>query len=335
MNVLAIVKKDTIDKLKKISTDLSNRNIEINIASNVLHGLYLFLINKPHILILDYEFKGSFIAETIGNMNKQNIIIYMLKNNDDNFNENIHGYIDLYIPKPINETFLKFSLISYVKKYLYVVNDNNELKRALDKQVQSLPTIINDKNLMINYIYSPFNKLSGDKLQILTVNNIYYGIVIDCTGHDLLAWQQTGAVEIMFKYALKFLKQGIFKNIIEVLEDVNKNLVPEEMYVAAAIFELNMTNNTLKYASAGIPSFFIKYKNDNNYKEILMRGKVLGYKFDAKYKEEEIDLSNVNNIVFTTDGLNEILTTNKNFKNDDISAFFITLKEKSNEIYNN
>lgn len=328
MNVLAIVKEDTINKLKRISTDLSNRNIEINIASNVLHGLHLFLIYKPHILILDYELKGYFIAETIGNMNKQNTIIYMLKNNDNNFDENMHGYIDFYIPKPFNETFFKFSLISYVKKYLYVVNDNNELRRALDKQIQSLPIIINDNNLMINYIYSPFNKLSGDKLQILKVNNIYYGIVIDCVGHDLLAWQQTGAVEIMFKYALKFLKQGIFKNIIEVLEHVNKNLVPEEMYVAATIFELDVMNNTLKYASAGIPSFFIKYRNDNNYKEILMRGKVLGYKFDAKYKEEEIDLSNVNDIVFTTDGLIEILTTNKILKSDDVSAFFITLKEK-------
>lgn len=73
----------------------------------------------------------------------------------------------------------------------------------------------------------------------------------------------------MFKYALTFLKQGIFTSIKEVLEDVNKNLVSEEIYVAATVFEIDLNQKLIKYVSAGIPNFFIKYKNSATYEKNL------------------------------------------------------------------
>lgn len=330
MNVLAIIKKETATKVKIALNkfELNKHKINITITSDVIQGLESFLTEKPHILILDDQLKGLFIAKTIGDIQiKKQTVIYMLS--EDSIEEttnNLYSYIDFYIAKPLNIKLLLISLISYANKYISNNPISDDIKRAEDKQLQSLPILIDNKDLRITHIYSPYNKLSGDKLLLTEIdeNNTYYGIVIDCAGHDLLAWQQTGTVETMFKYSLKFLKQGIFTTIQEVLEDVNNNLVPEEMYVAATVFKIDLNKKTLQYVSAGIPSFFIKYNNKDNYEEYLMQGKVLGYKIDAKYQEHTLDISKIEKIVFTTDGLTEILTSKKTIKNDDISAFFIT-----------
>ena len=110
------------------------------------------------------------------------------------------------------------------------------------------------------------------------------------------------------------------------MEDVNKNLVSEEIYVAATVFEIDLNQKLIKYVSAGIPNFFIKYKNSATYEKKFMKGKVLGYKIDAKYLEHTIEICNIEKIIFTTDGLTDTLNIKKNIKSDDISAFFITFK---------
>ena len=330
VKVLAILNDENTNTILSTLTELKSYNIQLIIASNILDGIDLFIMHKPIILILDDNLKGFMLAKTVNDIKNIKTVIFMLSEiNNITFNKDfIDCYIDFYIPKPLNKVFFQLTLVSYIKKHLLTKEVDIEIKRAEEKQLQNLPTTINNEHISINYIYSPYNKLSGDKLQLLSVGNKYYGIVIDCTGHDLLAWQQTGMVEFMFKYSLKFLKQGIFNNISEVLEDVNRNLVSEEIYVAAVVFEIDLNSKVIKYVSAGIPSFFIKYKNTASYEKKLMKGKVLGYKIDSQYLEHTLDICNIDKLIFTTDGITETLNnqTQTIMKNDDISAFFITFK---------
>lgn len=328
IKILAIVDEENANDIMSILTELKKYSIQPIITSNILDGIDLFIENNPPILILDDKLEGFMLAKTINDMQNNKTVIFMLTKLEKILLSKEHLNINFYIPKPLNRIFLQVTIMSYLKNYIFIEKENLEIERAVKKQAENLPNKIDNDFIKINYIYSPYNKLSGDKLKLLSdeKNNKYYGIVIDCTGHDLLAWQQTGTVEIMFKYALTFLKQGIFTSIKEVLEDVNKNLVSEEIYVAATVFKIDLNQKLIKYVSAGIPNFFIKYKNSATYEKKFMKGKVLGYKIDAKYLEHTIEICNIEKIIFTTDGLTDTLNIKKNIKSDDISAFFITFK---------
>lgn len=324
-NIVAVVSENNVPQLKKIVENLRKCNVNLIITTKIIEGFNLYLIKKPLLMILDDENKGFTIAKTIFDIkNRSQVITYMLIDKSNiSSNDNVIG-IDFFVLKPINSDFIEMQIKSYLKKYLKQ-KVSCEIERAEQQQMSKLPNIVDNKYLTIDYLYSPFNKLSGDYIKIFEDSNCFYGVVFDCAGHDLLAWQQTGIVEMTFNYAIKFLRQKIISSLSEMMTEVNKNLVTEEIFVAAVMFKVDPVKKKMTYVSAGLPSFFLK-DTTGDFKEIMLQGKIIGYGIDTEYAEQECDLKNVKEIIFASDGFSDMFVSKEDKKADDVSALFIRMK---------
>lgn len=329
-NVLAIIKDDSKDMFKDLTISLKKYNISMFSTSNIIEGLNYLIYNRPTFLILDDEKKGYTLSKIILEMLKgyPNVVYLLVNLENTSFNKCKDCGIDFLIKKPINLELIELELTTYISKQ-NLLNDTftPEMQRARDKQEMLLPKFIDNEEISIRYISSPFKQLSGDYLKLFTKPDEpknYYGILFDCAGHDLLAWQQTGIVETTFNYAIRFFKQGIYKSLPQIMTEVSNNMLPNEIFVAAVIFRIDLEKRELSYVSAGLPGFFIK--EDGTYKKINLCGKLIGYAFDTPYKENILSLKNIDNIIIPTDGISDMLKIKEDKKQDDASAFFIQLK---------
>lgn len=321
-NILAIVDENSRTSFNKLAEKLHKYNVNLIITMQIIEGFSLYITKDPILIILDEANKGFTIAKTVFDAeNKKSPAVYMMINEASV--EEKDG-IDFFLLKPISYMLLEIQIKAFLKKYFRQKN-SAEIERARQQQLSKLPVNIDNEYLKMSYLYSPFNKLSGDYIKIFEYDGCFYGVVFDCAGHDLLAWQQTGIVEITFNYAIKFLKQKIVGSLSEMIAEVNKSLVTEEIFVAAMIFKIDPANKKMTYISAGIPSFFVKEK-DEVFKEIPLQGKIIGYQIDTKYEEKEYDLKDVKELVFSSDGFSDIFVSEEDQKTDDVSALFVQIK---------
>ena len=329
-DVLAIINNDMKNSFKDIAISLKKHNISLSITSSIVEGLSYLVQNKPTFLIFDDENKGYTLAKTVLDMLKgYPHVVYMLVNMENvSLEKGNDCGIDFFIKKPIDKAFIELELTTYISKQNTLnTTFGVEMQRARDKQEKFLPTIIDNEKISIKYISSPYKYLSGDYLKLFTKPdepNNYYGILFDCTGHDLLAWQQTGIVETTFNYAIRFFKQDIYKSLSQIMTEVSNDMLLGEIFVAAIIFKIDLEKRLLCYVSAGLPCFFVK--ENSIYKKINLCGKLIGYGLDTPYKEKILSLENINDIVIPTDGLSDMPKMSEDKKQDDISAFFIHIK---------
>ena len=101
---------------------------------------------------------------------------------------------------------------------------------------------------------------------------------------------------------------------------------------AAVAFYVNFKENQLKYCTAGIPSFFVKYVGEHGYDKIDCCNYLLGMFQDVSFDEKELSLVGIDELVFSSDGFSEILYHQHELdafqeaKHDDVSAITIQLK---------
>ena len=109
----------------------------------------------------------------------------------------------------------------------------------------------------------------------------------------------------------------------------NNNLYFKETKIGEdVIFYFDFEKNILHYCSAGIPSFYIK--RGSKMEEILMENYLIGYEPDVGFDEKALELEDIDEIIFSSDGLSELLFKDMQdtdpAKHDDVSAILVKLK---------
>ena len=187
----------------------------------------------------------------------------------------------------------------------------------------------------MNNVYSPFSELSGDGLDYWTGEDEHglYGLLFDCTGHDIVSFLQVGEIRALLKKGCKYYQSNVYKSLSEIMQNVNTDLFglhgDDTICTAAIIFYFDFKKNILHYCSAGIPGFYVKYQNAAVIKKIECRNYLIGYTPDATFKTQTLALNDVNEVIFSSDGFSELLFIKGNIdlaKHDDVSAILITLK---------
>jgi hypothetical protein len=229
-----------------------------------------------------------------------------------------------------NALFMQVQIFIAQKKMRTQYAD--EIERAKSKQKMLIPPRLETEKIQVDGIYSPFSLLSGDGIDFWLSEDSLYGFLFDCTGHDIVSSTEAGTVRTLLRTGFKFFQQldwtlsDILKNANEISFSVSGD---DALCAAAVIFYFDLKNNELRYCSAGMPNFYVRKKDGLH--EVKMNNFLLGYEANAEYAEKSLKLSDIDEVIFLSDGFSELLfseiKTNMAI-HDDISAIFVKLKEK-------
>lgn len=350
--ILLVMEKNEIEQMKNILQKvLKDYNVQLIAEDNSLDGLSRYIQYNPCLLITsaNMSFLNGFSISAIikGTEYGRDCSIWLLI--DDVV---IDAKVDLFIRRPIREDLVTLQIQNWCEKR-FQEKPSHSILMAKIEQAKLFPQKIQEETFYVDYIYSPFNELSGDGLDFWLGQNKdgLYGFLFDCTGHDITSYGQVREIRMVLKNGFKVNERRDHFDLGSVMQYLNEELFccygNNVNCVAAVAFHLDFRKNKLYYCSAGMPSFFVKYNNKADYQGVLMTNYLIGYRPDADFNADEISLENVENIVFSSDGLSEMVfkhaTEIKEPKPDDVTAILISLiKNKTarkggetNEICNN
>lgn len=332
-NILILAQENEKNCLYElVSKAVKELNVNVSVCTDAMQGLTLYNQLQPVLLLVDSDIpmlNGFSLASIIkGTHNGSSCTVYLIISQ-------LHDYlkcnVDYYITRPINTELLYSQLVRFFEKRT-MEEHKKDIESAKLHQSQLLPASIFSETFSVSYIYSPFNELSGDLLDYWCGNDNcgLYGFLFDCTGHDIDAYTQTRDIRTIIRIGFEIYKNN---HLSDIMQHANEELFMlygnHARCVAAVVFYLDFEHKNLCYCSAGIPSFFTKNFNDG-YIEHEMQNPLLGYEEDSVYKECNLSLEGIEEVIFASDGFSELLykqiNTLRAAKHDDVSAVFVKLQ---------
>ncbi len=322
-----------VDYVKKW---LLKYDISILIAKTGIEALEKYKLYSPALIILNAELpdmSGASVSSIIkdGENGRQTSII--LFNLADVFQ---NTKADFFFTKMDEQSFCDFMQAQlktfYDERFLRAMH-SQEIQMAQRRQYQLLPDTLYGKRYNVLNIFSAYSSgLSGDGFDYWQdENGNLYGILFDCTGHDITAFSQVNSLRSFLKKDMKLFELGFYKTLPEVLTSVNSDLfaidASPEM-TATIIFKLDEQEQKFCYCTAGIPGLIVKGR-DEKWKTIESENYLLGCYEKAEFKDETLNLKDFNEIICCSDGFfelafhNDVIKEDKIAKHDDVSAIII------------
>ena len=258
----------------------------------------------------------------------------------------INAKADSFLP-PLDDRQLQIFLTAHMESYLknkyFVQAHREEYESRKTEQLNQLPKNLDNEFVSISNIFSPYDELSGDGFDYWIppgsqYEGVLYGFLYDCTGHGPESYPFVSSIRKLMKKNLKLYERHFFHSLAEVMKKANSAIMDttpgNEMTPAAAVaFYVDFKGKLLKYCTAGIPSFYVRYTGKHGFEKMECRNYLLGMFPDVDFDEEEMSLSGVDELVFASDGLSEIIYHQndddvefREAKHDDVSAINIKLK---------
>ena len=341
------------EKLLPVFSKIEKTNPEINIVitKSGVEGFELFRINKPCLTIISdriHDIPGVSVATVLKeSVNLEpDATIWLI--DVENISYNMQA--DLFFPANMDdmrffETLKNFLATRTLNRVQYGV-----LNSSRESQKDKVPHGLSNKLFDLNIIYSPFSQsgLSGDGISYTydEKSRILSGYVYDIEGHDLIAYYNSGRVASQINSAIRYsTKTSVGFTLADVFEQVNimycDLLDRDQKTTAALMFKVYFDKKKMFFCSAGINFFLIKRKGSNIFEKIRMKNPLLGWDATAKYRDYEIDISNVEKIYLSTDGFYNLLIPDGDGKDrdyinvakkDDMTLMMITLKEQKEDM---
>ncbi|WP_196601150.1 SpoIIE family protein phosphatase [Pectinatus frisingensis] len=316
---------------------LKEYHISIYVAKSGLEGISKYTEKVPTMVLIDNNLPDlngmSFTSILKDTKTGHNCVVYVF--NVDKFLQNTKA--DYFFPKVDNDNLtecLRLQVKAFFDKRALQSQHSDEIARARLKQNEILPERVETNIFQVDNVYSPFSELSGDGLDYWTGEDKkgLYGLLFDCTGHDIVSFLQVGEIRALLKKGCKYYQSGVYSNLSEIMKSANEDLFAlhgdDTICTAAVIFYFDFEKNILHYCSAGIPSFYIK--RGNKMEEILMENYLIGYEPDVEFDEKVLELEDIDEIIFSSDGFSELLFKDIQdtdpAKHDDVSAILVKLK---------
>lgn len=322
-----------------------NDMAQIFTSTSGLEGIIKYQEILPMILIVDSDLPdmlGSSVTSIIKDtIEGKKTIVYLINVRSLMLNSKA----DRLISVPINYEILFEQIFHDLEKKIFFHTRSAEVEQAILNQQAMLPSKIKNDKFEVDFLYSPYNVLSGDGMFFwypspTATKDVFYGFLFDCTGHDLSSYGQAGIVWITLRHQLDFLQKEVYSDLVTVLQSINDDVfkfyrnIDEPQLTSLIVFYIDFKKNELRYAPAGFPEFIIK--KDASLTKIQTSSHPIGFLNDTVYKEKVLSLENVNEIIFSTDGLTELFLNNQEgkfvlqeAKHDDVSAIFIKLKNNN------
>lgn len=313
-------------------------DIKIYTANSGLTGFVEFNEYLPCLLIVDNDLpdiSGMSFSSIVKDMDKgAYCTIYVI--GVTSLIQNAKA--DYYFSKELDKDLFSMQIKTFFDRQFMKAQHSDELVRAKMKQSEFLPEKLETSLFKIDTIYSPFGDLSGDGIDYWYGEDKdgLYGLLFDCTGHDIVSFLQVGEIRALLKRGCKYFQLGVTSSLGDILKNANEDLFAlhgdDAICTAAIVFFFDFKEKVLHYCSAGIPSFLIRYQGSLSRKKILMENYLIGYEPDVEFEEKKIVLEGVDEVIFSSDGFSELLfedlDKNKldNAKSDDVSAILIQMK---------
>lgn len=326
---ILLIKKDSQSLVDRLQELLGN-SVRIRASTTGMDGLDAYQQYHPLIVIVDEDlpdFNGLSIATILKDVeNEPCCLVYLLIHNALLEHTRADRYIAANIPMDI---FLAQIRTDF--KLLMRQETSESYQNAIRMQNDMLPRAIETPAFRVGSIFSAYNRLSGDSINYWVNNNNLYGYLADCEGHDLASYGQVGSTWLSLKKAMWSYQVGIHSQLSDVMSVVNQDYVTlydRTTIVPSIAFCLDCQAGILKYCPAGIPELFIRQRG-KQYEPIDLQSPLLGYEMESQFREYNLPLQNVDSIVFSSDGLSDLLrsewqeTALPMSKHDDVSAIYI------------
>ena len=336
MASIVLIMNDPDELAETLSKELKD-GVTIRIATNGIHGLSLVQRYQPYIVVIDATLPDIFgysVASIIkDNPQLEDTVVYLI-NTPADFPSNTKA--NQILTKSYSPDMLCYQICFEVQRKIFFLNRPDELLKTIEQQNSMLPVPIFNDRFTAQIVYSPFNVLSGDGASFWQANNRLYGFIFDCVGHDLASYGQVGTLWAMLKKSIKLFSIKSLSSLADVMKDVNEDLIEafaDSCDITPAIcFYISFETDKLHYCSAGLPSFLIKETGNKSYSTVTLKSYLLGYEIESTFNENTIDLNNIEEIIFPTDGFTELLRGNEDeplqsAKHDDVTAIYISLKK--------
>lgn len=323
---------------------LSSYPAKLHVATNGLDGLRDAELLFPGLVLINCDLPDmsgmsvSTILKDSQNGPKMRTYLY----NVGQIYENTKA--DYFCPKVEQETLssmMKAQVLYYLNCKMQSAGHGAEIQRAKSLQYQELPKKIDvPGRFLVSSLFSAYNELSGDSYTyFLDEKGNLFGVLFDCTGHDILAFSQVKALRTLLLKDLRIYASGVlYTSLSEVLSSVNEDLfavsinnMPEDM-PAAIVFHLDYEHQVFHYAMAGMPGLLVR-KVGEPFKVVEAESYLLGLDENATYQTDDLPLEGVTDIICCSDGLFELVYQKENVaesqiaKHDDVSAISITFSQ--------
>lgn len=338
---ILVVAREPVPLVCQLAEAIENM-AHIHSTNTAIDGLFIFEKRKPIIIIVDDDLpdlRGESFASIIKDTETGAVTTVYLINVTTLL---ANAKADHYISAPVNVPLFVEQLKQDLEKLLLLNNRSEEIEKAITLQRGMLPPRINNNAFEIDSLFSPYNDLSGDGMFYLypkpsAERDALYGFLFDCTGHDLSSYGQASSLWLTLRHGMGFYQKGVYKTLAQVMETINQETLEyyqqsdEPNMSAAIVFMLDFKKRLLKFCPAGNPEIFIK-RDKEELRGIKLRSCPLGFDEKIEYKEEQLSLEGIKEIIFASDGLSELLLANQEgepmeiAKKDDVSAIFIKLK---------
>lgn len=319
---------------------LSRFEINIFIAKSGIEALEKYRLYSPGLILMNSELpdmSGMSVSSIIKDGEDGNQTTVILYNLEDVYQ---NTKADFFFNKMSQENFddmMQAQLRTFYNEKFIRVMHSMELQMAQRRQYQMLPQNISDEKYNVINIFSAYSAgLSGDCYDYWKdKNGNLYGILFDCTGHDINAYSQVHSLRMSLKKELKLYEIG-YENctsLSDVLKSVNEDLFLDyspEM-TAAVVFLLNIRERKFHYCTAGMPGIIVR--SNKELKKIESQNFLLGCSEDATFASSELDVTDdIKEIICCSDGFYELVMNqeevveSKIAKHDDVSAVIIQPK---------
>lgn len=215
-----------------------------------------------------------------------------------------------------------------------------DLELAREIQSQFYPSIPSKKNYYFNYLIQPYDKVSGDYLEIIENDSNIWVILGDVTGHGLQSAMLTMQINTLLNYLL------IEKN----LQDIKKIYFELNSHYYKILQKLNIKNfakltilkleDNGKVEISGNTNLFYYF---NSYQKKLIKFKepspllgMINFKSTNEINFKEIKLLDNDILFLCSDGMTEIIKKDNSILEEEIfeqllqDFFYINYTDKNN-----
>ena len=317
-------------------------SLAIDTAEDGLVGMKKVKKNLPAIVVVDDKLPDmngmSFSCIIKDTVEGEGCTVFLF-NVDKLMQNNKANY---FLPSCDDDNYLKTILLMQIKTFLesniLASARNDELNSKKMEQLRELPKEINSLNFEVSFLFSPFDRLSGDGLDywLGESDGKLYGFLYDCTGHGPQSYPLSGSIRANLKKSCRMYEIGFFDTLSELMKDINFDIFNTEIGndpspIAAIVFCIDSSTQTLRYCTAGIPGFYIRHHGMQAFQRITARNLLLGFIPDAEFDENVISVQDVDEIIFSSDGFSEIFYHRDELpepmaKHDDVSSVIVQLK---------
>jgi CheY-like chemotaxis protein len=274
-----LLAEDNESVLALLEKFLQKMGHEVELAKNGQEALDIYVSNPPDLLLTDINMpvmNGLALIENVRERQAETwvpIIILSALGDETDIIKGLETGADDYLSKPINLSILRAKIKSvqkmislqsinmHTKEELRKVNNDLEQEQKLAKTLAD--NILNQGNIehpCVEYWLCAAKQFNGDLIAASqTEDGKLHVMVGDSSGHGLSAALPTLAVAKIF-HAMSN-KGFSIPSIVAEMNQATKAMLPEDRFVAIALFSIDFHQKIIECWNGGLPSALIVDKD--------------------------------------------------------------------------